>query len=297
MAAQTSKGAQILDGNAVADAIQARVAEQVQQAGNPEITLATVLVGENAPSKLYINLKLKRAAAAGLKPLLIELPDNATQAQLEQKLTELANDDAVHGILLQLPLPEGLDTRAAIEKIPTAKDVDGLTRANFGALVCNESGLVPCTPLGVMRILKHYDIPTCGRRAVIVGRSYLVGLPQLLLLTRKGVDATPTLCHSRTSDLHETCRTADILIAATGAPGLITADCVKPGAAVIDVGVTYTAEGIRGDVLFEEVSAVAGYITPMPGGTGPVTVACLIENTLTAAQMQKQLPPGGNDAE
>ncbi len=281
-----SQGAQILDGKAVADAIQARVAEQIKQAGSPVITLATVLVGESAPSKLYINLKLKRAAAAGLKPLLIEMPDSTTQAQLEQKLTELADDDAVHGILLQLPLPDGLDTRAAIECLPSEKDVDGLTRTNCGALLCGEPRLVPCTPLGVMRILEHYDIPTSGQRAVVVGRSYLVGLPQVLLLARKGVDTTPTLCHSRTPALNEVCRTADILVAATGAPGLITADCIKPGAAVLDVGVTYTPEGIRGDVLFEEVSAVAGCITPMPGGTGPVTVACLIENTLTAAGMQ-----------
>ncbi len=286
MTAPASQGAQILDGKAVADAIQARVAAQIEQAGSPPITLATVLVGENAPGKLYVNLKLKRAAAAGLNPLLVEMPAGTTQAQLGQKLTELANDAAVQGILLQLPLPEGLDTRAAIELLPTAKDVDGLTRANLGALVCGEPGLVPCTPLGVMRILEHYEIPTSGRRAVIVGRSYLVGLPQVLLMARKGLDVTPTLCHSRTPALSETCRTADILVAATGAPGLITADCVKPGAAVLDVGVTHTPEGIRGDVAFEEVSAVAGCITPMPGGTGPVTVACLLENTLTAARMQ-----------
>ena len=282
----TSRGAQILDGNVVADAIQARVAERIKRAGSPPITLVTVLVGDNAPSKLYINLKLKRAAAAGIKARLIEMPGNTTQAQLQQQLTQLAEDREVNGILLQLPLPDGLDTRAAIEKIPTEKDVDGLTRGNFGALVCGEPGLIPCTPLGVMRILEHYQLPTSERSAVVVGRSYLVGLPQALLLARKGADATPTVCHSRTPSLNEVCRRADILIAATGAPGLITADCVKPGAVVIDVGVTHTDDGIRGDVLFEEASAVAGHITPMPGGTGPVTVACLIENTLTAAKMQ-----------
>ena len=285
-AASAAQSAKILDGNAVADKIQARVAEQLKNAGSPAITLTTVLVGENAPSKLYVNLKTKRAKAAGLTPRLIEMPDDTTQAQLERRLTELANDDSVHGILLQLPLPDGLDARAALEILPPEKDVDGLTCANLGALTCGAPGLVPCTPLGVMRILEHYDVPTSGRRAVIVGRSYLVGLPQALLLARKGVDATPMVCHSRTRALNETCRTADVLIAATGAPGLITADCVKPGAAVIDVGVTHTDEGIRGDVAFEEVSEVAGCISPMPGGTGPTTVACLIENTLSAAKMQ-----------
>lgn len=281
--------AKILDGNAVADRLQARIAEQLAAAGNPQITLTTVLVGENAPSKLYVNLKTKRAKAAGLTPRLIEMPDDTTQIQLERQLTELANDASVHGVLLQLPLPEGLDARAALEILPPAKDVDGLTRANLGALVCAAPGLVPCTPLGVMRILEHYEIATSGKHAVVVGRSYLVGLPQALLLARKGVDATPMLCHSRTPALAEACRSADILIAATGAPGLITADCVKPGAAVIDVGVTHTDEGIRGDVAFDEVSRVAGCITPMPGGTGPTTVACLIENTLAAAKMQGAL--------
>ena len=289
MASPSSNGARLLDGNAVADAIQARAADRLTRAGKPPVTLATVLVGENAPSRLYVNLKLKRAAAAGIKSRLIEMPDNTTQAQLEQRLTELAGDDAVHGILLQLPLPDGLDTRAAIEKIPTVKDVDGLTRGNLGALVCGEPGLVPCTPLGVMRILEHYGLPTAGRRAVVVGRSYVVGLTQALLLARKGTDATPTLCHSRTRSLAKICRGADVLIAATGAPGLITRACVKAGAVVIDVGVTHTDEGIRGDVAFDEVAAVAGYLTPMPGGTGPVTVACLIENTLSAAKMQGAL--------
>ena len=286
MTTPVSQGAQILDGNAVADAIQSRVTEQLKLASNPPIKLVTVLVGESAPSRLYVNLKLKRATAAGLTPILIEMPSNTTQMQLERQLTELANDDSVQGILLQLPLPEGLNTRAAIEILPPEKDVDGLTHANLGALICGSPGLVPCTPLGVIRILEHYKLPISAQRAVIVGRSYLVGLPQMLLLAKKGIDATPTLCHSRTTSLNETCRTADILIAATGAPGLITADCIKPGAAVIDVGISYTSEGMRGDVLFEEASAVAGQITPMPGGTGPVTVACLIENTLTAAKMQ-----------
>ena len=287
MAIPASQGAKILDGNLVADTIQARVAEQLREAGNPKITLATVLVGDSGPSKLYVNLKLKRATAAGLTPRLVELPAETSQAELEQRLGALAEDDSVHGILLQLPLPEGLDERAALETIPAEKDVDGLTCANMGALLCGTPKLISCTPLGVMRILEHYAIPMSGQYAVIVGRSFLVGLPQMLLLTTKGVDATSTLCHSRTPDLAATCRTADILIAATGSPGLIGTEHVKPGAAVIDVGVNHTSEGIRGDVAFEEVSAVAGSITPMPGGTGPVTVACLVENTLTAARIQQ----------
>lgn len=279
--------ARILDGNAVANAIQARVAEELQRAGAPKITLVTVIVGDHGPSQLYVNLKLKRARAAGLTPTMIELPADVTQAALEQQLAELGSDNRVHGILLQLPLPDHLDTRAVLEILPPDKDVDGLTRASFGALLCGEPGLVPCTPLGVMRILEHYEIPVSGRRAVIVGRSYLVGLPQALLLVRKGVDATPTLCHSRTKELAAVCREADILIAAAGSAGLVTAECVKPGATVIDVGVNYEDGGkVCGDVAFEEAKEVAGAITPMPGGTGPATVACLIENTLTAAKMQ-----------
>jgi methylenetetrahydrofolate dehydrogenase (NADP+)/methenyltetrahydrofolate cyclohydrolase len=191
---------------------------------------------------------------------------------------------------VQLPLPDGLDAEAVLDLVPPEKDVDGLTERSMGRLVRGRPGLVPCTPQGVMRLLERYDVPTAGRRAVVVGRSTLVGLPVALLLARKGVDATVTLAHSRTGDLAAVCREADILIAAAGQARMITADHVQPGAAVIDVGISRTEAGLVGDVDFAAVEPVAGWITPMPGGTGPMTIACLLENTLAAARLQGAMP-------
>ena len=196
----------------------------------------------------------------------------------------------MHGILVQLPLPAGLDPEPVLDLLTPEKDVDGLSELSMGRLVRGKSGHVPCTPLGVMRLLERYGVPTAGSRAVIVGRSTLVGLPLALLLARKGTDATVTLAHSRTPSLEEVCREADILVGAAGAARMITAAHVRPGAAVIDVGVSRTEDGIVGDVDFEAVQAIAGAITPMPGGTGPMTVACLLENTLAAARMQGAFP-------
>ena len=191
---------------------------------------------------------------------------------------------------MQLPLPDGLDPEPVIDLIPPEKDVDGLTERSMGRLVRGRPGLVGCTPLGVMRLLERYEVPTSGKRAVVIGRSTLVGLPLSLLLARKGVDATVTLAHSRTADMAAVVREADIVIGAAGQARMITADMVKPGATVIDVGVSRTESGIVGDVDFDPVSEVAGFITPMPGGTGPMTIACLLENTLTAAQLQGAFP-------
>jgi methylenetetrahydrofolate dehydrogenase (NADP+)/methenyltetrahydrofolate cyclohydrolase len=205
-------------------------------------------------------------------------------------VAELTADPAVHGILVQLPLPAGLDAEAVLDLLPPEKDVDGLTPLSLGRLVRGQPGHVPCTPLGVMRLLHRYGVATPGTRAVVVGRSTLVGLPLSLLLARKGVDATVTIAHSRTPELAAVCREADILVGAAGAARMITADHVKPGAAVIDVGVSRTEEGSVGDVDFDAVQAIAGAITPMPGGTGPMTVACLLENTLAAARMQDAFP-------
>lgn len=273
----------LLDGKRTAERIVAGVAEKLAAAGSPEVTLATVLIGSHAPSRYYVNLKQKMAARGGLKTRMVELPEEVAQARLEAAVRELGADDSVHGILVQLPLPGHLDTNAVIDLIPAAKDVDGLTAENLGRLVRGEPNLVPCTPLGVMRLIEEYKIPTQGRKAVVIGRSHLVGLPQALLLALRGVDATVTVCHSRTQDIESVCRDADILVAAAGMPELVKKDFVKPGAAVFDVGVNEKDGKIVGDVAFDEARTVAGAITPMPGGTGPMTVACLIENTLKAA--------------
>jgi methylenetetrahydrofolate dehydrogenase (NADP+) / methenyltetrahydrofolate cyclohydrolase len=215
----------------------------------------------------------------------IGLPPTASQAEVEDAVAGMAADPDVHGILVQLPLPDGLDPEPVLDLVPPEKDIDGLTERSMGRLLRGRDGHVPCTPKGVMRLLARYGTEVSGARAVVIGRSTLVGLPMSLLLARKGVDATVTLAHSRTRDLVEVCRAADIVIAAAGMARMITADHVRPGATVVDVGVSRTEAGIVGDVDFDAVQAVAGAITPMPGGTGPMTIACLLENTLDAARM------------
>ncbi len=279
----------LLDGKRTAEKIIAELASDIARSGNSEITLATVLVGDYPPSRVYIGLKLKMAAQTGLIPRLIELPDDAPQDAVENAIRQLARDDTVHGILLQLPLPKHLEVAPILDLIPPLKDVDGLGADNLGRLLNNSGGLSPCTPLGVMELIKRYDIPTEGRNATVIGRSHLVGLPLALLLGRKGTDCTVTICHSATKQLPHVCRRADILVAACGMPELVTAEYVKPGAAVFDVGITRKGDKIYGDVLFDEVAKVAGAITPMPGGTGPMTVACLIRNTILAAKMQRRI--------
>jgi methylenetetrahydrofolate dehydrogenase (NADP+)/methenyltetrahydrofolate cyclohydrolase len=281
----------VMDGKMLRDEIVAGLRTAVEAAGSPAVCLATVLVGDDPPSQSYVRSKHHQAELAGLQSRNLELPDTAKQEHVEEAVGELAADPQVHGILVQLPLPDGIDADAVLRLIPPDKDVDGLTERSLGRLVRGEPGLVPCTPLGVMRLLERYDVPISSRRAVVVGRSTLVGLPLALLLARKGVDATVTIAHSRTPDLAAVCREADILVAAAGQARMITADHVKPGAAVIDVGVSRTEEGIAGDIDFDAVRDVAGWITPMPGGTGPMTVACLLENTLTASRLQGALPP------
>ncbi|MDX2380563.1 MAG: bifunctional 5,10-methylenetetrahydrofolate dehydrogenase/5,10-methenyltetrahydrofolate cyclohydrolase [Acidimicrobiia bacterium] len=281
----------VMDGAALRDEIVAGLRARVEAAGSPEVCLATVLVGDDAPSQRYVRSKHKKAAEAGLASRHVDLPPTATQAEVEGAVAVLVADPAVHGILVQLPLPEGLDPEPVIDLIPPEKDVDGLTERSMGRLVRGRAGLVGCTPLGVMRLLGKYDVPISGTRAIVIGRSTLVGLPLSLLLNRKGIDATVTMAHSRTSDMAGAVRQADIVVAAAGQARMITADMVKPGAAVIDVGVSRTESGIVGDVDFDPVSEVAGWITPMPGGTGPMTIACLMENTVTAAQLQGAFPP------
>ena len=285
----TKDGAILMDGNVVAQKIQSSIATQLAKHPNANITLATVLIGEDQASQLYVGMKQRRAAAIGIQSKHIQLAGNISMQAATEEISKLVQDPHVHGILIQLPLPEQLDTNKIIDLLPAEKDVDGLSENNLGKLLRGEPGLVPCTPLGVMRLLEHYAIETSGIRAMDIGRSTLVGLPQVLLLGRKGTDATVTLAHSRSKDLIEITQSADIVVAAAGIAHLVTAAHIKPGAAVIDVGVTRTNHGICGDVDFDAVQAVAGAITPMPGGTGPMTVACLLENTLLAAQLQNVL--------
>jgi methylenetetrahydrofolate dehydrogenase (NADP+)/methenyltetrahydrofolate cyclohydrolase len=216
----------------------------------------------------------------------VELPTTTTQDELESTVSRLAADPRVHGILVQMPLPSHLDTDAVLRLIPADKDVDGLTEASLGRLVRDVPGHISCTPLGVLRLLQHYGIATSGKHAVVIGRSTLVGLPLSVLLARKGIDATVTLAHSRTKNLADICKTADIVISATGVARSITAEHVAPGATVIDVGISRTEAGIVGDIDAASVTGVAGALTPMPGGTGIMTVACLMENTVNAAVMQ-----------
>ncbi len=279
-----------MDGARLRDEIIVELRKTVEAAGTPPVCLATVLVGDDRPSQVYVRIKHRKAEEAAMTSRSVELPPTASQAQVEDAVGELAADPAVHGILVQLPLPDGLDPEPVLDLLPPDKDVDGLSELSMGRLVRGRPGHVPCTPLGVLRLLERYGVPTAGSRAVIVGRSTLVGLPLALLLARKGTDSTVTLAHSRTPDLADVCREADILVGAAGQARMLGPAHVRPGAAVIDVGVSRTEAGLVGDVDFDAVEAIAGAITPMPGGTGPMTVACLLENTLAAARMQGAFP-------
>ena len=287
---RTPGGAILMDGNRLRDEIVAALAQTITAAGSPPVCLATVLVGDDAPSQRYVRNKHVQAGKAGMQSRNEILPADAGQAQVEDVVGRLANDPSVHGILVQSPLPNGYDEEKVLSLIPADKDVDGLTSQSMGRLVRGLPGLVGCTPLGVIRLLERYGVATSGKRAVVIGRSTLVGLPLSLLLARKGIDATVTIAHSRTADLIDVCRNADIVVGAAGQAHLITAAHIKPGAAVIDVGISRTEAGIVGDVDFAAVQAVAGAITPMPGGTGPMTIACLLENTLSAARLQGAFP-------
>ena len=281
---RTPGGAILLDGVMLRDQTVAKIKSTIVAAGNPKICLATVLVGDDAPSHIYVDNKHKKAQEAGMVSRGVNLPATSSQAEVEQAVAELVADKSVHGILVQLPLPKHIDTESVLSLLPVEKDVDGLTERSLGRLVRGLKGHVPCTPLGVMRLLEKYKIETKGKRVVVIGRSALTGLPQMLLLVRRGADATATVAHKSTLDMVAVCREADIIIAAAGSARMVTAAHVKPGATVIDVGVTRIDNKIVGDVDFEAVQSIAGAITPMPGGTGPMTIACLLENTLEAAR-------------
>jgi methylenetetrahydrofolate dehydrogenase (NADP+) / methenyltetrahydrofolate cyclohydrolase len=279
--------AMIIDGKAVAARVRAGVAHEVAElteTSGRRPGLATILVGDDPASAIYIDNKRKACAEVGIVDLHRHLPVDSTQAQVAALIDQCNADPAVSGILLQLPVPAGLDVHALTGRIEPDKDVDGLTPISAGRLTQGIPGLRPCTPVGVIELLDNYDVPLEGAEAVVVGRSDLVGKPVAALLL--GRNATVTICHSRTRDLPRVCSRADVLIAAVGVPELIGAEYVKPGAAVIDVGMNRTDRGLRGDVAFDEVRERAGLITPVPGGVGPMTIAMLLANTLTAARLQ-----------
>ena len=282
--------ARLIDGTAVARQVREDVARGVEQlvaVGGTAPGLATVLIGDDPASEVYIRNKRKLSVAAGMADLHRHLPGDVDQATAAALIDELAADPAVSGILLQLPTPKHLDSEALLARIPAEKDVDGLTTLNAGLLAQGRPGLRPCTPSGVMVLLDRYDVPLQGAEAVVVGRSVLVGKPMAQLLLER--HATVTICHSRTRDLAEVCRRADVLVVAAGIPGLVGADAVKPGATVIDVGIHRGENGLRGDVDTAAVARVAGQITPVPGGVGPMTIAMLLANTLEAAKAQQGL--------
>ncbi len=273
--------ATVIDGKAVAAEVRARVTAEVAGMPSPP-GLATVLVGDDPASAIYIRRKREACEEVGIRSIHHELGAETSQEELLELVETLAGDDEVNGILVQLPLPEGLDPDAVIDAIPPSKDVDGLTPKSAGLLARGTPGLVSCTPAGVIELLRHAGVEIEGAEAVIVGRSNLVGRPLVSLLLAE--NATVTVCHSRTRDLGEVCRRADVLIAAAGRPKLVTAEMVKPGATVIDVGTNRTDDGLVGDVDFEAVKEVAGAITPVPGGVGPMTIAMLLANTASAAR-------------
>ena len=275
----------LIDGKAAAKRIRARVSAEVAAAyATPDLApcLATVLVGEDPASAVYVASKRRAARAAGMRDLHRSLPETSTQEQVAAAIDELAADPGVSGILLQLPLPKGLDSAALIERIPVTKDVDGLTTMSAGRLARGQPGLRPCTPSGVIELLDIEGVATRGARAVVVGRSDLVGRPLAQMLLQR--DATVTIAHRHTADLAEVTSPADILVVAAGVRGLIGPEHVKPGATVIDVGIHRTETGLKGDVRAGELDGIAGRITPVPGGVGPMTIAMLMANTLQAAQ-------------
>ena len=278
--------AQIIDGKAVSASVRERIAKEtaefVKETG---VTpgLAVIIVGENPASQVYVRNKHKACQDVGMYSVVIEMPGDTTQAQLLEKVDELAKDNAIHGILVQLPLPAHIDEEEVIKAIPPEKDVDAFHPANVGRIMIGNQSFVPCTPAGVMELLDAYDIEIEGKNCVIIGRSNIVGKPQAMLMLQR--NATVTICHSRTKNLAEVTSKADILVAAVGRSKFVTADMVKEGAVVIDVGINRGQDGkLYGDVDYNAVFDKVSYITPVPGGVGPMTITMLLKNTLTAAK-------------
>lgn len=277
--------AQIIDGKAVAKNVKAQVAERAARfltAHGRKVGLAVIVAGDNAASKVYVRNKIKSCEECGIASFVYSYGADVTQAELINKVNELNNDSRVDGILVQLPLPRGIDSDGVLSAIDPNKDADGFHALNAGRLFLGKSGgSVACTPRGIMELIASTGVTVCGKRAVVVGRSNIVGKPiaQLLL----AADATVTVCHSKTENLADITRTADILVVAIGKKNFITANMVKRGAVVIDVGMNRDESGLHGDVDFDGVKDIAGYITPVPGGVGPMTVAMLLKNTVEAA--------------
>jgi methylenetetrahydrofolate dehydrogenase (NADP+) / methenyltetrahydrofolate cyclohydrolase len=280
--------AAVIDGKAVAADVRAQVgrdAAALEERTGHRAGLVTILVGEDPASQVYVRNKIAACEEAGMVSLHEPMPATSTQREVLEMVDRMNADDRVDGILVQSPLPAGLNFKEVLERIDPAKDVDGFHPLNVGRLVANQPGMVACTPKGVMELLDRTGVEIEGQHAVVVGRSDIVGKPVALLLLHRS--ATVTVCHSRTRDLPGVTRSADILIAAVGRPEMITGDMVKPGATVIDVGVNRTDEGLRGDVHFPSASEVAGAITPVPGGVGPMTIAMLLRNTVDAATTRR----------
>ncbi|MFG1423444.1 bifunctional methylenetetrahydrofolate dehydrogenase/methenyltetrahydrofolate cyclohydrolase FolD [Roseixanthobacter liquoris] len=285
----------LIDGKAFAADLRARIAAEVVDLtarSGVKPGLAVVLVGEDPASQVYVRNKAAQTAEAGMASFEFKLPVETAEADLLALVARLNTDPAVHGILVQLPLPGHIDTNKVLSTIDPAKDVDGFHVVNAGRLAVGLDALVPCTPLGCVMLLKHHLGNLSGLKAVVVGRSNIVGKPAAQLLLRE--DCTVTIAHSRTRDLPGECRTADILVAAVGRPEMVRGDWIKPGATVIDVGINRVPKGdgktrLVGDVAFQEAQGIAGLITPVPGGVGPMTIACLLQNTLTAAKRQHGL--------
>ena len=277
--------ANLIDGKALAAAVKQEAAEQVATLQAQGITpcLAVVLVGEDPASQVYVRGKINDCAQCGIQSRSVRLPETTTQAELLARVQELAQDPAVHGILVQLPLPPQIDEKAIIEAIPPEKDVDGFSPVNVGRMQIGEPCYLPCTPAGCIRMIESTGTQIAGKHAVVIGRSNIVGKPAAMLLLAK--NATVTICHSKTENLQELCASADILVAAVGRAGFVTGEMVKPGAVVIDVGINRGADGkLHGDVDFEAAAEKASWITPVPGGVGPMTRAMLMLNTVEAAR-------------
>ncbi|MCM3122347.1 MULTISPECIES: bifunctional methylenetetrahydrofolate dehydrogenase/methenyltetrahydrofolate cyclohydrolase FolD [unclassified Mesobacillus] len=275
----------IIDGKEIAKKKRLEIADQVQELKKQGITpgLAVILVGDNQASRTYVNSKQKTAKELGMHNVLIEYPVSITEQELLAKIDELNNDEAIHGILVQLPLPGHISEKKLIEAISPEKDVDGFHPINIGRMMTGQDAFLPCTPYGVMVMMEDIGIDLSGKHVVVVGRSNIVGKPAGQLFLNE--NATVTYCHSRTKDLKEHTKQADVIVAAVGKAGLITAEHIKPGAVVIDVGMNRNDAGkLCGDVAFEEVKETAGYITPVPGGVGPMTIAMLMYNTLKSAK-------------
>ena len=279
--------ARTLDGKSLAASIRAELKQKVEALARRGIRpgLAVILAGDDPASKVYVRNKTRACEEIGVRSQQIDYPAAVTQEELIARISKLNADPAVHAILVQLPLPKHIDAARVLETVAPAKDVDGFHEANLGALLAGRPRVVPCTPAGIMKLLEFAKIPLSGRQAVVIGRSNIVGKPLALLLLQK--DASVTICHSKSSNLSELARQADVLVAAVGRAKLVTAAMVKPGACVIDVGVNRLPDGkLAGDVDFAAVQQVAGWITPVPGGVGPMTIAMLLENCVRAASRE-----------